>query len=177
MSLKKNVFKIILFGDSNVGKTTLVKKLVSDKFNEKTTKTIGVEFRSKIRYIDNLAVTLQIWDFSGEERFNFLLEMYCKGVVGGIFVFDMTNNESMLNLNKWISKVRSYTYVDFPILIVGTKQDLVIRKIAEEKEYSKKDDKDSSDFFTCSAKTGENVDLIFQTLAERIYSIQKEKAD
>ena len=175
ISLKKNVYKIIVFGDSNAGKTTLLNKLVSDQFNEKTRKTIGVEFRSKSVFVDNLAITLQIWDFSGETQFNFLFEMYCKGVVGGIFTFDLTNIKSLLTLSKWIYRVRAHTSEEFPILIVGTKNDLVENNLRIEDVINPAISNDklnsghSSNFFSCSAKTGENVGLVFQTLAERIY--------
>ncbi len=169
MSIEKNVYKIMMFGDSNVGKSTLVKRWVSDHYIENMPKTIGVEFRSKVVYVDNLAITLQIWDFSGEIRFDFLLEMYSRGVVGGIFVFDMSDNDSMLHLNNWVTRVRSYTSKDFPILIVGTKMDL-----SERKPNKKEDEEDSNMIFLCSAKTGENIDDVFQALAERIYYERKE---
>jgi len=165
--LDKFTYKIIVFGDSNVGKSTLLHKLVSNEFSVKIPKTIGVEFKSKVMYVENIGITLQIWDFSGEERFNFLLEMYCRGVKGGIFFFDMSNVETLGSVTKWIDRVKRYTGEEFPILIVGAKEDLTSSKYSQVK--AEKPEIRESDLFVCSAKTGENVNLIFQTLTERIY--------
>jgi len=163
----KYTYKIIVFGDSNVGKSTLLHRLVSNEFSSKISKTIGVEFQSKVMYVENIGITLQIWDFSGEERFHFLLEMYCRGVAGGIFFFDMSNINSLASVTYWINRVRRFTRGEFPILIVGTKEDLTSSKYTQENEN--KPDISDKDLFVCSAKTGDNVKHIFQTLTERIY--------
>ncbi len=167
MVLDKYTYKIIVFGDSNTGKSTFLHRLISNEFNTKISKTIGVEFNSKVMYVDNVGITLQIWDFSGEERFHFLLEMYCRGVKGGIFFFDMSDFNSLGHATEWIHRVRRYTRDDFPILIVGTKEDLIRDKYPHTDK-----NKGKNDLFVCSAKTGENVNLIFQSLTEKIYRTQ-----
>ena len=92
-------FKIIVFGDADVGKTTLTHRLEFNRFQSDMRKTIGVDFLSKIFFVDNLSISLQVWDFSGEHRFRDLFSMWLNGSSGGIYMYDITNTESFTHIN------------------------------------------------------------------------------
>ncbi|HEY0089121.1 MAG TPA: Rab family GTPase, partial [Candidatus Lokiarchaeia archaeon] len=163
------VFKIWIFGDGGVGKTTLVNKYLTGVFKADTTITIGVDFHIKTLEMNGLKVRLQIWDFAGEERFRFLLPGYVRGSAGGIFMYDITRFASLKNINGWLQVLNTdiqKTPQLIPILLVGGKTDL--------EEYRTVSTKDALDiaksfnlngFIECSAKNGENIDVIFETIA------------
>src|SRR5271157_533341 len=120
-------FKVLLLGDGGVGKTTLVQRYVTGAFIANTKITIGVDFATKSLLIDGAQVMLQVWDFGGEERFRFILPTYCNGAKGGIFVYDVTNLQSLLHAGEWLKIVRDQAG-DIPVIMVGTKADLVEKR-------------------------------------------------
>src|SRR5437870_2332915 len=98
------VFKIILIGDSGVGKSSILYRLSDDKFSD-VTSTIGVDYKTKIMNIDNKNIKLMIWDTAGQERFRAITSSYYRNVHGAILVYDITNRESFNNLHKWITAI------------------------------------------------------------------------
>ena len=171
--MSRTAFKICIFGDGGVGKTTLINRYVTGVFTDDTIMTIGVGFHVKKVEIKGKVITLQIWDFAGEDRFRFLLPAYIKGAVGGIFMFDITRYASLKNLKAWsevIDECTNYDEHPLPILLVGGKQDLE-EKRAIKQEYGR-DISDSSelfiDYIECSSLTGHNVEHIFHSLTKEI---------
>ena len=165
------VFKLCIFGDGGVGKTTLVNKYLTGVFKN-STMTIGIDFHIKTLVIDGIKVRLQIWDFAGEERFRFLLPSYIVGASGGIFMYDITRFSSLKNLNDWLDVLNhgaSAIEDQIPILLAGGKADLADKR-AIDKELGSETAKENNlcGFLECSAKTGENVDLIFETITRKI---------
>ncbi len=159
-------FKLVLFGDGAVGKTALAQRYLTGLFKDNTRITIGVEFHVKDIQITGTKIKLQIWDFGGEERFRFLLPSYCKGANGGIFLFDVTNPETLYHLDAWLEVLRGATGPNIPILMVGTKADLAETRIvdaAEAKSVAKKHN--LTGYAEVSAKTGTNVESAFETIA------------
>ena len=133
---------------------------------------MGVNVSAKNVVIENLAVNLQIWDFVGEERFKTLLPIYARGAFGGIFMYDISDKHSLLNLIEWIllfhNKVVEHKG-QIPILIIGGKSDLYPdKKVNLEDAYILSESYDISGYIECSAKTGENVENVFQTLITEI---------
>ena len=129
---------------------------------------MGVNVNAKIVNLEGFSVNLQIWDFLGEERFKTLLPSYARGAFGGIFMYDISNKSSLLNLNEWIllfqNKVVDHKR-QIPILIVGGKLDLdADRKVNLEDAYNLSESYDILGYIECSAKTGENVEKVFLTL-------------
>jgi len=170
------LFKLCIFGDGGVGKTTLIQKYLLGIFIQDTRMTIGVDFHVKKLIVENLSVHLQIWDFAGEDRFRFLLPNYLKGASGGIFMYDITRFTSLNNLDKWLNALKQDSKGSrdqIPLFLVGGKIDLA-HKRAIETSYGEEAarSRDLSGFAECSAKTGENVDLVF----EAITKIMLEKA-
>src|SRR5271157_229949 len=161
-------FKILIFVDGGVGKTTLIQRYVTGSFNQSQKITIGVDFFTKTLIIDGEKVILQIWDFGGEKRFRFILPAYCAGAKGGIFAYDTTRLQSLFNIDDWMKVVRQ-TVPTLPIVLVGTKADLVdSRSVKDEDVESKMQELDISDHYVVSSKTGENVELVFETIARRM---------
>ena len=120
------MFKICIFGDGGVGKTTLVNKFLTGVFKGDTSMTIGVDFHIKKLELFGLKVALQIWDFAGEDRFRFLLPGYMRGASGGIFMYDITRLMSLESIKDWFNVLNTdvlKTPNQIPILLVGGKLD------------------------------------------------------
>ena len=163
------LFKVCIFGDGGVGKTSLVKRYLTGLFTGDSGMTLGVDFHMKKFEFHGKRVSLQIWDFAGEDRFRFLLPGYVKGASGGIFMFDITRRSSLRNFGDWLEIFKGGTgdmEIDVPIIMIGGKLDLHDRRsvfstdaVDLAKRY------ELLDYIESSAKTGENVELIFYKLA------------
>lgn len=171
MQQKESIFKkIVVFGDGGVGKTTLLNRYLTGLFDSGTTMTIGVDFKVKKIFVDNIKVSLQIWDFAGEDRFRFLLPHYVTGACGGIFMYDITRFTSLNRIDEWLGiftdKFEGNTN-PLPIIMVGGKLDLEYKRIiSREKAEEIAREKNLYGYMECSSKTGENVQDIFQVIAE-----------
>jgi len=164
-------FKICIFGDGGVGKTTLLRRYVSGEFILDTKVTVGVDIAVKEVEIEGSLIRLQIWDFGGEERFRFLLPAYGRGSSGGIFMFDITRLSTLDNVDEWLEVFRKEQLGTFkaPLVIVGGKSDLIEEKQIFHKEGLKIARKHKfAHYFECSSLTGDNVILIFETLVREI---------
>ena len=163
-------FKICIFGDSGVGKTTLINRYLTGVFEPDYNITIGVELYVKKLQIDGIDVTLQIWDFAGEKDYRFLFPSYVKDALGGIFMYDVTNYDSFKNLYEWllILDEASIDYVDNMFLImVGGKNDLEESRVILSEDAKKIADKFKfKDFIECSSRTGKNIEKVFEKIAE-----------
>ena len=161
------LFKIIVVGDGRVGKTSLTFRFSTGVFRQHYLMTIGVEFAVKMVQVGNKNVKLQVWDTGGQERFSYIRPLYYRGAVGAIVCFDLTNEESFLHVPNWIGEIRKYCGL-IPIVLIGTKSDLVEeRQISREKAeaYAKQL---NAKYFETSAKSGEYVVEVFQTISQEI---------
>ena len=162
-------FKVLLLGDGGVGKTTLIKRYVTGSFDPKTKMSVGVEFHSKFLTVEGREVQLVVWDFGGEERFRFIIPGHSRGARGGIFVYDVTNLQSLLHAREWLNLVRAHAG-DIPIVMVGTKIDLVDRRVVPSCEASEKAaELGITHVLEASAKTGETIEEIFETITRLIF--------
>ena len=164
-------YKIVVFGNGGVGKTTLLHRYITGEFFLDTKVTIGLDIAVKYLEIEGIKITLQIWDFGGEDRFRFLLPNYTRGAFGGIFMYDITRPHSLRNIDEWLEIFRREQIKKFhaPLIIVGGKSDLTTRRLISEKEAKKVTKSYKiSHHFECSAKTGENIEIIFDTLTRAI---------
>ncbi len=158
-------YKLCILGDARVGKTSLIQRYLIGTFNESTIPTLGVGFYVNSFIVDGERVTLQIWDFGGEERFRFLIPSYCVGANGALFVYDITSPRSLIDMGEWLDLLEKTTG-KIPVLLVGTKIDLgSLRKITPSKamEYGKT--REITEFLETSAKTGENVESVFEKIS------------
>jgi len=166
-------FKIVIFGDSQTGKTTLTHRFLTNLFKEEISMTLGVDFMLKAVDIDNVKIKLQIWDFAGEERFRFLFPSYIRGANGAIFMYDITNYGSLAHVDDWYEVVDKEIDYEFPIIFVGGKTDLNhLKEVSTRKAMEVAHSKGADGFIECSSKTGENVQKIFQLLTKLILKIK-----
>jgi len=167
-------YKMCIFGDGGVGKTTLVNRYISGKFSEDFKMTIGVDFYTKTTEIEGIKVQLQIWDFGGEHQFKNLLPNYIIGASGGIYIYDISRFSSLTNLDEWLRVLKKAPKEGdeyMPILLVASKLDLELegkRVIEKEfaREYGKK--RNLFNFIECSSKTGENIENVFNTITNKM---------
>ena len=118
------IFKIVVLGDSGVGKTSFIYKLNNDDFSKKGS-TIGVDFSVHCVEIENTLIKLQIWDTAGQEQFKSITKSYFRNVAGALLFFDISNNQSYKNLSHWIDELLNHDVVEESIFIIANKTDLV----------------------------------------------------
>lgn len=158
------VFKVVVFGDVGCGKTTLTQRFLTKNFIPNTFKTIGVNFSATSFMVDGFKVKLMIWDFGGEERFRSIFPQYVLGAMGGIMMYDITNQSSLYHLSDWLSII-SDTKQIFPIVLVGGKSDLESkRQVSFNRGRKNAKLMGLDDFIECSSKTGVHVENVFVML-------------
>ncbi len=167
-------FKLPIFGDAGVGKTTLTHRYLHGLFKESYHHTIGVDFFLKRFEMDGKKVSLQIWDFAGEEKFRFLLPGIINGAHGTIFMFDITRYVTFENITNWLSVFNSANETHdqkVPVLLVGSKTDLVgLRTVPAEEGKKFVKENNLAGYIECSSKTGENVESIFRAITKTMIS-------
>ena len=172
-----NTLKIIVFGNSEVGKATFLrnntKKVIS---RSKANEEIGIEFYTKSVILANKRYQLQIWSFNDINRFHLFYSTYTKGANAGLFIFDISNLYSLANYEAWISLVRKE--VDdpdsFPIIMIGNKLDLEgNRQVQSEQGIRIAKSMDTNGYIECSAMTGENVEEIFINIVQKILDLSQ----
>ncbi|MFW9820764.1 MAG: Rab family GTPase [Candidatus Thorarchaeota archaeon] len=173
-----STYKIVLFGDSQTGKTTLAHRFLTNLFKETVTMTLGVDFHLKPLEIDGEMIKLQIWDFAGEERFRFLFPSYVRGANGAIFMYDTTNYGSLAHVDDWFEIVENEIKCRIPIVFVGGKTDLIhLKEVPTKKAMELAISKGADGFIECSSKTGENINKIFNLLAKIIIKCRNNNMD
>lgn len=170
---QKRIFKIIVIGDSNVGKTCLTYRFCSGKFPDKTEATIGVDFREKMVQVETEQIKLQLWDTAGQERFRkSMVQHYYRNVHAVVFVYDVTKISSFENMPNWIEECdRHNLNKDIPRILVGNKCDMIDRIAVNTNAAQKFADTHNMPLFETSAKDDEkanHVEAIFMTLAHKL---------
>jgi small GTP-binding protein len=166
------VLKIITAGDGGVGKTTLLHRYVEGRFETETKMTLGVEFALKTLEMADNVVTLQLWDFSGQEHLRFMLERYVYGANGALFAVDLYNiGRSLRNVEIWWNLLNKHGRI--PIILIGTKYDLIEDNLDQIKMYKDtisyiQEKYDFVDYVETSSKTGHNVDHAFNILINQV---------
>jgi len=170
------LFKLVLIGDSGVGKSCLLLRFADDNFTDSYISTIGVDFRFRTITIDKKTVKLQIWDTAGQERFRTITSAYYRGADGIIMVYDVTSAESFDHVEEWLSEVDRYANENTAKLLIGNKADLIDEKQVSEETAQKFADKLSIPFLETSAKTATNVDQAFLTMAKELIKAREQAA-
>ena len=161
--------KIIVVGDSGVGKTNLINRFASDKFDTNSKATIGVEFVYKTLKINKEVIKIEVWDTAGQERYRAITSSYYKGAKGAIIVYDITNEDSFNNVESWMNEVTKKGQRDIQFLLLGNKKDLVNdREVSEEKGIEKARELNMH-LFEASALEKTNVNEAFNYLMREIY--------
>ncbi|HEA71156.1 hypothetical protein LCGC14_0769790 [marine sediment metagenome] len=161
-------FKVVVAGAKNVGKTSLIRRYATGKFETSTLSTIGVDFETKKLVVDGTEILLNIWDFAGEKKFRLLFPSYISGASGALLLYDITNKDSFNDLYDWINVISSIPNSPKTKILIETKTDLK-RKVAKEEAMGFVEKYDfQGDIIATSAKTGENVEEAFITLGREI---------
>lgn len=164
-------FKLCIFGDGGVGKTTLTKRYLTGLFDGGQKITIGVDFHIKVMNFDDMEVQLQIWDFAGEERFRFMFPSYVLGANGGIFMYDITRYSSLNHVEDWLQIFKDNGLGEIPIMMVGGKLDLEHkRSVSREDAINIAINTNMHTFVECSAKSGKNVNETFTSITMAMLS-------
>ena len=162
------IFKILVIGDSGVGKSNLLLRYVKNEFASDMRSTVGVEFGTKMLKIDNYDVKAQIWDTAGQERYRAITSAYYKGAKGVLIVYDITRKNSFENVDKWLNDFKMKSDDDAVIVIVGNKSDLINEREVSIEEATLKAQVNHLAFFETSAKENENVHSAFISLITQV---------
>ena len=162
-------FKIVIVGDSFVGKTNIMSKYLKNKFNENSKATVGVEFGSKQFNIEGHLINAQIWDTAGTEKYKAITSAYYRGAKGGFVVYDITRKDSFKSVDKWVNDLIAAGDKKMIILVIGNKCDLEEkREVTKEQGESKARFLEVA-FMETSALSGENLDKAFEMMMNEIY--------
>mmetsp|Transcript_4665 Transcript_4665/g.10029 ORF Transcript_4665/g.10029 Transcript_4665/m.10029 type:complete len:206 (+) Transcript_4665:150-767(+) len=167
-----HLFKLVLIGDSGVGKSCLLLRFADNAFTESYISTIGVDFRFRTVKVDKNTVKLQIWDTAGQERFRTITSAYYRGADGIIMVYDVTSQDSFNHVADWLTEVNRYASEGTCKLLVGNKSDREDRAVSSE-EASAYAEKLKIPFLETSAKNAENVETAFLTMASELIKIRQ----
>ena len=167
------LFKIVLVGDSSVGKTNLFLRYIKNEFDPQTKATIGVEFGTKIIKINNYNIKIQIWDTAGQERYKSITSAYYKGAQGAFLVYDITNKSSFLNIDKWIRDLKNNGDEKIVLFLIGNKNDLNDDRVIDTNEGKNKAKENKMFFLETSAKNNDNVNNAFDEIINNIFDVYK----
>jgi Ras-related protein Rab-1A len=170
------LFKLVLIGDSGVGKSCLLLRFADDAFTESFISTIGVDFRFRTVKIGDKTVKLQIWDTAGQERFRTITSAYYRGADGIIMVYDVTHRESFDHVREWLKEVDRYASPDTCKLLIGNKSDRT-DKVVSDNEGSALGKELNMPFLETSARTSENVEAAFIRMAEQLIKLRAAQKD
>ncbi|CAA6661146.1 unnamed protein product [Spirodela intermedia] len=157
------LFKVVLIGDSGVGKSNLLSRFTRNEFNLESKSTIGVEFATRSLNVDGKVIKAQIWDTAGQERYRAITSAYYRGAVGALLVYDVTRRTTFENVERWLKELRDHTDPNIVVMLIGNKSDL--RHL-----------KESLYFMETSALEATNVESAFAEVLTQIYRIVSKKA-
>ncbi|EGR27802.1 Ras family protein, putative [Ichthyophthirius multifiliis] len=163
------LFKFVIIGNSNVGKSSILMRFSDDQFNESYLTTIGVDFRFKTLNIDQKLIKLQIWDTAGQERFRTITNAYYKGADVIVLVYDISNNESFQDIEKfWLKEVENYAEKDVELILLGNKCDLDAQRTIDTIQVQEYAEKKGMEFYETSAKTNESIEKAFVNIGKKL---------
>ncbi|KAL2155366.1 hypothetical protein VTH82DRAFT_107 [Thermothelomyces myriococcoides] len=170
------LFKVVLIGDSGVGKSNLLSRFTRNEFNLDSKSTIGVEFATRSIQIDGKTIKAQIWDTAGQERYRAITSAYYRGAVGALLVYDISKSLSFENVNRWLKELRDHADSNIVIMLVGNKTDQRHLRAVPTEDAKNFASENGLSFIETSALEATNVDLAFQNILTSIYQIVSSKS-
>lgn len=171
------IFKLVIVGDSGVGKTGIINRYLHGTFQEQSKSTVGVEFGTKKIVVDGKNLKAQIWDTAGQERYRSITNAYYKGAKGALIVYDITNRFSFENVERWIKEIKAMGDKSIYLVLVGNKSDLEPSREVSVEEGQIKAQNNGIAFMETSAKTADNIDIVFDQLSHKVYDTYKIEDD
>ncbi|KAI3770426.1 hypothetical protein L6452_01559 [Arctium lappa] len=170
------LFKVVLIGDSGVGKSNLLSRFTRNEFCLESKSTIGVEFATRTLQVEGKTVKAQIWDTAGQERYRAITSAYYRGALGALLVYDVTKPTTFENVSRWLKELRDHADSNIVIMLIGNKTDLKhLRGVATE-DAQNFAEKEGLSFIETSALEAINVEKAFQTILGEIYRIISKKS-
>lgn len=170
------VFKVVLIGDSAVGKSQLLNRFARNEFTLDSKATIGVEFQTRTIMVDQKTVKAQIWDTAGQERYRAVTSAYYRGAVGAMLVYDVTKRQTFDHIARWLEELRSHADNNIVIMLIGNKTDLATLRAVPTEDAKEFAEKEGLFFLETSALEATNVDTAFHTVLTEIYRIVSKKS-
>ena len=169
------IFKLILIGNSGVGKSCILQRYIKHTFEESYKCTIGVDFLMKSVIINGQTVKLQLWDTAGQEKYKSMVSSYYKGANVALIVFDITSHETFEALPVWIENFYKNGPEQKNIILIGNKKDLEEKRQVTQEEAQMFSETNNMIYFETSAKDGDNIDYVFNYAAEKLLEFYGEK--
>lgn len=171
-----HLFKLLIIGDSGVGKSSLLLRFADNTFTGNYITTIGVDFKIRTIELNGERVKLQIWDTAGQERFRTITSTYYRGTHGVIVVYDVTSGESFANVKRWLHEIEQNCEVVNRVL-VGNKNDAPDSKVVLTEDAQRFADQMSIQLFETSAKENVNVEEMFLAITKQVLRSKKERKE
>ncbi|EGT56361.1 CBN-RAB-3 protein [Caenorhabditis brenneri] len=171
------MFKLLIIGNSSVGKTSFLFRYCDDSFTSAFVSTVGIDFKVKTVFRGDKRVKLQIWDTAGQERYRTITTAYYRGAMGFILMYDITNEESFNSVQDWCTQIKTYSWENAQVVLVGNKCDMDAERVVSMERGRQLADQLGLEFFETSAKENINVKAVFEKLVEIICDKMAESLD
>ncbi|XP_006635115.1 ras-related protein Rab-3B [Lepisosteus oculatus] len=171
------MFKLLIIGNSSVGKTSFLFRYADDSFSNSFVSTVGIDFKVKTVYRNDKRVKLQIWDTAGQERYRTITTAYYRGAMGFILMYDICNEESFNAVQDWATQIKTYSWDNAQVILVGNKCDMDDERVVPADKGKQLADQLGFEYFEASAKENINVRQVFERLVDIICVKMSESVD
>jgi Ras-related protein Rab-11A len=161
--------KVVIVGDSGVGKTNIMSKYLKNEFHEDSKATVGVEFGSKQFNIQGHQVKAQIWDTAGQERYKAITSAYYKGAKGAFIVYDISRKNTFDSISRWVSDITATADKKITLILIGNKSDLEDQRQVTKEQGEEKAKEFGLAFLETSASSGDNLEKAFSLMINEVY--------
>ena len=174
--IEKYVFKIVLLGNPAAGKTSLITRYMTNRFQQAYSITVGTNISMKAVRFEKKEIQMAIWDLAGQDSFDSVRHLYYKGARGCVLIFDLTRRKTLDSVKDWHDALIKHSLVKsrIPVVIVGNKIDLVAQREVTKEEAQKVADEIGATYYEASAKTGKTVEQFFTKIAHDIIDVLEE---
>ena len=160
--------KLLIIGDSNVGKTNFIFRFIENKFMQNYMATTGIDLKTSIIELNGKKIRIQLWDTAGQEKYRSITKNLFLKVQGFIVIYDITNENSFINIQTWIKLIREECGNHIPVIIVGNKNDLESQRVISKTEAISYAKEEKTEYIEASPKTGENIKNAIIIIAEKV---------
>ncbi|XP_065155260.1 ras-related protein Rab-3 isoform X1 [Atheta coriaria] len=171
------MFKLLIIGNSSVGKTSFLFRYADDSFTSAFVSTVGIDFKVKTVFRHDKRVKLQIWDTAGQERYRTITTAYYRGAMGFILMYDITNEESFNSVQDWVTQIKTYSWDNAQVILVGNKCDMEDERVISFERGKQLAEQLGVEFFETSAKENINVKSVFERLVDIICDKMSDSLD